>query len=258
MAHSPDPVSTLLQHLGEREHVAHVVERGAAGRHLPRRQRLDVDVATRDTRRGTRRKRRISSDASHAQTRNRAGAAVPPRAGRRTPSAAIATRWKMHSGHGSSPSGLRVQRITRSSPKQATAASRLIARRLRAQRGESSARLQLRPASPGSLAARARRPRAACGGRPCHEPCRSRTRRCSWRDRRCAPASARPTSRPAHAGSLRGSSIMNVMHCRWIDSYSSSTMRSSPRHLQGRLRHPCAQRHRARRAPSRTPADPGA
>ena len=38
-----------------------------------------------------------------------------------------------------------------------------------------------------------RHPRARCGGYPCRGPCRSRTRRCSWRDRRSAPGRARST-----------------------------------------------------------------
>jgi hypothetical protein len=40
---------------------------------------------------------------------------------------------------------------------------------------------------------RARRPRAGYGARLCREPCRSRTRRCSWRDRRFARGPARST-----------------------------------------------------------------
>ncbi len=72
-----------------------------------------------------------------------------------------------------------------------------------------------------------RRPPARCGECPCREPCRSRTRRCSWRDRRM-----RSRARTIHMISsarrmVRGSSIMNVMHWRWMDSYSSSTILSS-------------------------------
>ena len=101
-AHSPEPVSTLRSTSMSGKHVQHVVEGGAACRHLAGRQRLDVQVAAGHARARQPRPGRSARTAIHAQHPQPSGTSAASR--KATPSATTAMRWKMHSGQGSSPS----------------------------------------------------------------------------------------------------------------------------------------------------------
>ena len=99
-AHSPEPVKTIFSASSERERVEHVVEAGAAGRHLVRRQVLQVHVPARDA--DARERHQHTEHAVDARNRRRARECSA--AARNTkPSAIIATRWRTQSGHTSSP-----------------------------------------------------------------------------------------------------------------------------------------------------------
>ena len=171
----------LDQHLAQGEHLEHEIERCAAGRDAARRQTLNIQMPQRP-RRWWRARPAPSSPAYSASApgrRDRAAAAIRNTSAQREHADALkdAQRTGLQVQHELGVVGVGQQALRRpANPRRFPRRAVISGARARAPRRSAW-----------------RRPRARYGGCPCRAPCRSRTRRCSWRDRRCAPARARST-----------------------------------------------------------------